>query len=827
MLLCWILKYRHHDLRMTELPLPIREFLQTLTEDRRPPAYLLVDESGLLVACGGDLATYGVVGLQDGADVTQRVPFLAGLLPPDPGEVIFLPYVQTVGESFADIYVFRREQRTWVVLLDATREAVARQRVQQRANELDMEVTQLKWDEEALSEENAELERRVAERTAQLVRVNLRLRRELDEREKAERALRANEERLAMAQEAGRVAAFELIPDQRRSKWSKELEALYGLAPGQHDGTYEAWLNRVHPEDRQRAHEDFERALVIGMYPTEFRVVWPDGTVRWLHGRGKVEYDEERRPVRVLGVSVDVTERKRAEEQLSLLQTITTEVASSENLASALKVVLRRVCEKTGWSIGQVWLPRQDETVLECGPAWGCGDIELKKFRDVSKRLNFPPGVNLPGRVWLSKQPRWITDVTQDPNFLRAQVAKEMGLKAALAIPILSGEKVIAVIEYFLRLPRAEDERLVQVITAVAKQLGLVIERKRAEEARRVSDDRYRDLVENSQELICTHDLAGTIILVNPWAARILGYEQNALVRMSIRDWLAPEYRDEFDEYLVTIKREGFAKGIMQIQTAAGERRFWEYHNTLRTEGIREPVVRAMAHDITERMRDEEALRRSNEQIQDLAGRLITAQEEERRRIARELHDDLNQKLGALAIDLSNLTRQIDDPARGKLTSLQQRTVEIAESVRRLSHELHPAILEHIGLVAALSSYCAEFSRDRGISVDLSIPERLTPVSSVVALCLYRVTQEALWNVAKHSGATRARVSLAEVDGVIELVVDDAGKGFDADRVWHKAGLGLVSIEERVRLVRGSWKISTKPGLGTELRLYVPLEVRQ
>ena len=222
---------------MRELPLPIREFLQTLTEDRRPPAYLLVDESGVLVACGGDLATYGVVGLQDGADVTQRVPFLAGLLPLDTGDLTFLPYVQTIGESFADIYVFRREQGTWIVLLDATREAVARQRVQQRANEGDMEVAQLKWDEEALSEENAELERRVAERTAQLVRVNLRLRRELDEREKAERALRANEERLAMAQEAGKVAAFELFPGQRRSKWSKELEALYGLAPGQHDGT--------------------------------------------------------------------------------------------------------------------------------------------------------------------------------------------------------------------------------------------------------------------------------------------------------------------------------------------------------------------------------------------------------------------------------------------------------------------------------------------------------------------------------------------------------------------------------------------------------------
>ena len=128
-----------------------------------------------------------------------------------------------------------------------------------------------------------------------------------------------------------------------------------------------------------------------------------------------------------------------------------------------------------------------------------------------------------------------------------------------------------------------------------------ITERKLAEQALRESEDRYRDLVENSHELICTHDLEGRILSVNPWASRILGYEQSSLVGMNIRDGLAPEYRDEFDEYVQKIKRDGFAKGVMQVRTTCGERRVWEYHNTLRTEGVEAPIVRGMAHDVTER----------------------------------------------------------------------------------------------------------------------------------------------------------------------------------------------------------------------------------
>src|SRR5262249_2130347 len=140
-------------------------------------------------------------------------------------------------------------------------------------------------------------------------------------------------------------------------------------------------------------------------------------------------------------------------------------------------------------------------------------------------------------------------------------------------------------------------------------------ERKHVEQALRESEDRYRDLAENSQDLLCVHDLQGMLLWVNPAPARSLGYTVEELLKIPMKEIIAPEFGPEFDAYLVAIARDKVAKGLMGLNTRSGERRIWEFHNTLRTEGVPVPVVRGMAHDVTERVRAEQALRKSEERF--------------------------------------------------------------------------------------------------------------------------------------------------------------------------------------------------------------------
>jgi signal transduction histidine kinase len=227
-----------------------------------------------------------------------------------------------------------------------------------------------------------------------------------------------------------------------------------------------------------------------------------------------------------------------------------------------------------------------------------------------------------------------------------------------------------------------------------------------------------------------------------------------------------------------------------------------------------------------QRRRAQARLAESVTEIQTLAGRLITAQEEERRRIARELHDGVNQKLSALSIALTTLGRSVPSGAAdltGALARLQERAAGLVDEVRQLSHELHPGVLQHVGLVAALQGYCEEFEGEHGLAMTFRADEDLGVVPIDHALCLYRATQEALGNVAKHAKARHVRVNLARDHDDVRLTVADDGCGFDLTEARSRGGLGLISLDERVRLVGGQVTIRSGPQEGTEMGIQVPL----
>ncbi len=189
---------------MTELPVPIREFILELTEDNRSPAYMLVSGDNKLAQWGGDFATYGVSGLQAGADVIEHMPLLAGMIPPETRNV-FLPYVQTEAGQYADIYVFSREEGTWVLVLDATADATKRQRMQQKTSDLSLQVAALEKEEEVLYHAQNILEQKVRERTNELAMTNAQLTKELAERRRVQDALRESESRFRRLSESNMI----------------------------------------------------------------------------------------------------------------------------------------------------------------------------------------------------------------------------------------------------------------------------------------------------------------------------------------------------------------------------------------------------------------------------------------------------------------------------------------------------------------------------------------------------------------------------------------------------------------------------------------------
>lgn len=207
------------------------------------------------------------------------------------------------------------------------------------------------------------------------------------------------------------------------------------------------------------------------------------------------------------------------------------------------------------------------------------------------------------------------------------------------------------------------------------------------------------------------------------------------------------------------------------------------------------------------------------------ARRRISAAEAVRRQVAREVHDDFSQRLAALAFSLRAVSKELpgDSPQRAELQGIGGGLAELGEDLRRLSHDLHPAALEHRGLAAALRDHCGEIERRHGLRVELSLDGAGDPFPPEAALGLYRIVQEALANSVRHAEARTAAVSLRVASGKALLTVTDDGRGFDPGTARSAGGLGLPGLEERARGLGGRCRIASAPGAGTRIEVIAPL----
>jgi len=388
---------------------------------------------------------------------------------------------------------------------------------------------------------------------------------DITERKRAEEALREREEKFhQMADNIQEIFWMVDATSKQAIYVNPAFEQITGRAVASLLDAPLSYREIIHPDDRVHALESLDEAEKTGVLDEEFRIVRPDGSIRWVEARGFPVRDAQGKVYRLAGVVQDITERKHAEKSSRLFRMLI------DQSSDAIEVI----------------------------------DPETLRFIDINGKACVDLGYCR--EELLSMRVCDIDPHIDDGTCQR--VNAELRDTGSAVFESLHRRKDRSIFPVEVSLKQVELDRIYRV--AVARD---ITERKRAEEALRESEDRYRDLVEHSQDLLCTHDLEGKLLSCNPAPARILGYAVSELLKIPMREFLVPESREHFDEYLERIKSKGTDKGLLTVVTRSGERRIWEYDNTLRTEGVPSPIVRGMAHDITARKRAEIALLRSEE----------------------------------------------------------------------------------------------------------------------------------------------------------------------------------------------------------------------
>jgi PAS domain S-box-containing protein len=727
----------------------------------------------------------------------------------------------------------------------------------------------------------------------------------VEERKFGQAELRKSEERLRAAMESGKAVGWEWNLKTGQDAWFGDLKSMFGIPAESYVGRPEDFHRYVHPGDRQQVTNAVADARKTHTpYAAEFRVVWPDGTLRWVSAKGKFDYSPKGEPERMLGMAVDITDRKlrqeelrKSEERLHLAVEAgrmfacdwdaTTDVFVDSPESSEI-LGIDHATALTGHQMLGLVHPEDREQFTAAAAELSPEEPELRinhrivrpdgtmiwvewnsrghfdergklvrivgMVADITERRQAEDAVRETEKryrriVETANEGVWLLDSNLNTSYVNRQMAEMLGYEPAemfgrsvydsyFSTDVERKKRLLerrqqGVRERFEeRLRRRDGSELWVQMAAIPvfkdngefdgalAMVSEITERKRAEESLRKSEEKFSKAFRQSpMALAITSAKDHRYIDVNKSFERFAGWRREDLIGRTpfeIGLWLDPQDRDDL---IAFVQNEDSLRLF--------EGRFRTRDGTIRTGLIGaelieldgEQCVLAVGMDITERKAAEAALAC-------VSRRLIEAQEQERSRIARELHDDISQRLALLTIELERLRETSPDlppEARRLLGELKNRSAEIASDVQSLSHELHSSKLEYLGMAPAMRALCHDLSRQHKVEIVFSHDDIPSTVPKDIALCLFRVLQEALQNAVKHSGVRRFDVELRYASDAINLSVRDSGSGFDRDDALKTRGLGLISMTERMKLVGGRISIDSEPQRGTAIRASVPL----
>jgi PAS domain S-box-containing protein len=586
-----------------------------------------------------------------------------------------------------------------------------------------------------------------------------------------------------------------------------------------------SFIEITHPEDREKDLEKFRRLVrgEVAEYRNEKRYLRKDGRVTWVQVDVTLLRDGQGRPLRTVAIVQDISERKRAESQLSTQYAVSRILSESASIDEAAPRLIQSVCKLLDWKLGEIWQMDREASLLTCREIWHPPSSELAEFASASRGFTFPPGVGLPGRVWKNCQPAWIADILSDGNFPRASLAAKVGLRSALGFPILFGGEALGVIVLISREARKPDEDLLQMFASIGSQIGQFIGQKRAEESLRRSEQNLQDFFQNATVGLNWVGSDGIILRANQAELDMLGYAREEYVGHPIAEFHAdPQVADDILRRLAA--GETLSEYEAQLRHKDGTiRHALISANVLWNEG-RFVHTRCFTRDITGRKRAEEELHR-------LSAHLLDLQDEERRRIARQLHDVTAQNLFAISINLASLRESNLLPPRKLTVTLaecQSLCEQSLQEIRTLSYLLHPPMLDQAGLVSALQWYIDGFAKRSGIDVGLVVTQEIGRLPREMETDLFRVVQEGLANIHRHSGSSTATVRLEKKATQLTLQIIDQGHGMPERAVTavlnrvESLGVGLAGMRQRLRQLGGWLKIDSDHQ-GTTVTATVPL----